>query len=140
MIDRVVVLIYAVREEPRGRVRVWHASDVVVDGPRELILDDLLILGFLVPPSCEGLVRWSTFLVRLRAFINLLTFAGVICQGEVSELHSLLVGRKLLILDLQFISKLEDELVVLVPVIDVRCEPLKVDALYLFKEVGYPSH
>ena len=56
MIDRIVILIYAVSEEPRRLIGVWHASDVVVDGPRELILYDLLILGFLVPPSCEGQV------------------------------------------------------------------------------------
>ena len=119
MIDCIIVLIYAVSEKPGGLVRVWHASDVVVDGLRELILDGLLILDFLVPPSREGQVRWSTFLLMLRTVIHLLTFAGIICLDEISELNSLLVGRKLLILDLQFISKLEDELMILAPVIDV---------------------
>ena len=66
VVDRFIFFVAAPRDEPRGPIRVRHASGVEIDQLREFIVVRLLLERFVLPASCNSSIQYHKIIVFLR--------------------------------------------------------------------------
>ena len=97
VVDRFIFFVTAPRDEPRGSIRVWHASDVEIDKFRKFIVVSFLLLSFCLSASCNSSIQYHKIIVFLRlnrlfdrTFTRLWALLDEVCLDQMFEVHPLL--------------------------------------------------